>query len=249
MKIQIASDLHFEIWKRFMPDPEGQFEPDEARDLLILAGDITDGNRQFGVSFVRREIATSPVIYVPGNHEYFHAPRRNTETFWRGFAGENEGFYYLNDDTVEIGGLRFYGAEWCSDFWGKPPALFHNMIEDFHVTPGWGTHAHLEEHRRITARIAALAGKVDVVITHFPPTLEAIDQELYEGGHNNPYFINDAEPLVQYVGAKLWVSGHTHSPFDYQVGQTRVMGNPRGYPHGDPRPGFSVTKTVEVNVP
>ena len=139
MKIQIASDLHFEIWKRFMPDPEGQFEPDEARDLLILAGDITDGNRQFGVSFIGRELGVSPVIYVPGNHEYFHAQRRDTEAFWRGFAGENEGFYYLNDDTVEIGGLRFYGAEWCSDFWGKPPALFHNMIEDFHVTPGWGT--------------------------------------------------------------------------------------------------------------
>ena len=249
MKIQIASDLHLEIWKRFLPDPARQFAPDESRDLLILAGDITDGKRQFGVSFVRREIATSPVIYVPGNHEYFHAKRRDTEAFWRGLARENEGLYYLNDDTVEIGGLRFYGAEWCSDFGGKEPALFHNMIEDFHVTPGWDTRAHLEEHKRITARIAALAGKVDVVITHFPPTLEAIDQELYAGGHNNPYFINDAESLVQYVGAKLWVSGHTHSPFDYRVGQTRVVGNPRGYPHGDPRPGFSVTKTVEVNVP
>ena len=146
-----------------MPDPARQFAPDESRDLLILAGDITDGKRQFGVSFVRREIATSPVIYVPGNHEYFHAKRRDTEAFWRGLARENERLYYLNDDTVEIGGLRFYGAEWCSDFGGKEPALFHNMIEDFHVTPGWDTRAHLEEHKRITARIAALAGKVDVV--------------------------------------------------------------------------------------
>ena len=146
-----------------MPDPEDQFAPDESRDLLVLAGDITDGNRQFGVSFVRREIATSPVIYVPGNHEYFHA-RRNTEAFWRGFAGENEGLYYLNDDTTEHcvstarNGVR----------WGKPPALFHNMIEDFHVTPGWDTHAHLEEHKRITARIAALAGKVDTRISRPP---------------------------------------------------------------------------------
>ena len=53
MKIQIASDLHFEIWRRFMPDPVDQFAPDESRDLLILAGDITDGDRQFGVSFIR----------------------------------------------------------------------------------------------------------------------------------------------------------------------------------------------------
>ena len=87
-----------------------------------------------------------------------------------------------------------------------------------------------------------------MVVTHFPPTLESIDQELYRNNPFNPYFINDAEPLVSYVGAKLWVSGHTHSPFDYQVGQTRVIGNPRGYPGEDPRPGFSVMKTVEVEV-
>lgn len=246
MKIQIASDLHFEIWRRFMPDPADQFASDETRDLLVLAGDITDGNRQFGVSFIRRELQISPVIYVPGNHEYYHAARRDTERFWRACAGDNEGFYYLNDETVDIGGLRFYGAEWCSDFWGQPPIQFHNIIEDFHVTSGWDTYAHLAEHKRITEAIAALAGKVDVIITHFPPTLEAIDQALYAGDKNNPYFVNDAEPLVRYVRAKLWVSGHTHSPFDYQVGNTRVVGNPRGYPGEDPRPGFSATKTVEV---
>ena len=155
MKIQIASDLHFEIWKWHLPDPEDQFAPDESRDLLILAGDIVDGKRQFGMAFIRRELKISPVIFVPGNHEYFHATRRDTEAFWRGFAGENEGFYYLNDDTVEIGGLRFYGAEWCSDFWGKPPVLFHNMIEDFpcdpelgHLRPPGRTQAHLRQHRR-----------------------------------------------------------------------------------------------------
>ena len=250
MKIQIASDLHFEIWRRFMPDPERQFAPDESRDLLILAGDIVDGNRQFGMSFIRRELDLSPVIFVPGNHEYYYATKREVDAFWRDFDRENPGFHYLNDDTVELGGLRFYGAEWCSDFWGKPPIYFHTMIEDFHVTlGGWDTYAHLEEHKRITANIAALAGKVDVVITHFPPTLEALDQELYRDNHSNPYFINDAEPLVEYVGAKLWVSGHTHSPFDYNVGQTRVIGNPRGYHHVDPRPGFSVLRTVEVDGP
>ena len=39
----------------------------------------------------------------------------------------------------------------------------------------------------------------------------------------------------------------TQSSFDYQVGQTRVDGNARGYPGEDPRPGFSVMKMVEVS--
>ena len=91
-----------------------------------------------------------------------------------------------------------------------------------------------------------LAGEVDVVITHFPPTLEALDRALYEGQLTNPYFINDCEWLVRQVGAKLWVSGHTHSPFDYRVGDTRVIGNPRGFREEQAQPGFCPTRMVEV---
>jgi hypothetical protein len=28
---------------------------------------------------------------------------------------------------------------------------------------------------------------------------------------------------------KLWTHGHTHEPFDYMIGSTRVVCNPRGY--------------------
>ena len=248
MKIQIASDLHLELWHRDLPSPTHQFAPDRTRDLLILAGDIVNGKRKFGLPFIRRELGISPVIFVPGNHEYYHATKPDVDAFWRAFADANEGFHYLNDDTAEIQGLRFYGAEWCSDFWGDPMhhARYTMMISDFTLTKDWNTFKHAEEFRRVSENITAQAGKVDVVVTHFPPTLEAIDQELYNGDPFNPYFINDAKPLVQYVGAKLWVSGHTHSPFDYQAGATRVVGNPRGYKEEPPRPGFSVMKTVEV---
>ena len=58
------------------------------------------------------------------------------------------------------------GAEWCSDCRGKPPVRCHEVTEDVHVTPGWDTCAHLEEHRRTTARLAGLAGELHVVITH-----------------------------------------------------------------------------------
>ena len=247
MKIQIASDLHFEMWKRELPDPVDQFEPDEARDLLILAGDITSGYRRWGMPFIRRELGISPIIFVPGNHEYFHATKADVDAFWRQYADANEGFYYLNDDTVEIGGLRFYGAEWCSDFWGDPAHyFFERFILDFRLTGNWSTTRHVEEFRRVTENMTALAGGVDVVITHFPPTIEAIDQRLYGGDPGNPYFINDNEALVRKVGARLWVSGHTHTPFDYEVGQTRVIGNPRGYREETAQPGFSPMKTVEV---
>ena len=31
--------------------------------------------------------------------------------------------------------------------------------------------------------------------------------------------------------AALWIHGHTHTAFDYDVRGTRVVCNPRGYPH------------------
>ena len=247
MKIQIASDLHLENWQRDLPQPVYQFDSDRRRDLLILAGDITNGSRQWGMPFIRRELDISPVIFVPGNHEYYHATKQDVDSFWRSHADAHPGFHYLNDETVEIGGLTFYGAEWCSDFQGDPMHYHYERdIADFWLTRDWSTTRHVAEFRRVTENMAALAGKVDVVITHFPPTLEAIDQALYKDNASNPYFINDCEWLVRHLRPALWVSGHTHSPFDYRVGDTRVVINPCGYKEETPLPGFSVMKTVEV---
>ena len=48
MKIQTASELHFELWERYLPDPLHQFTPDTSGDVLILAGNIVDGKRIHG---------------------------------------------------------------------------------------------------------------------------------------------------------------------------------------------------------
>ena len=73
MKIQIASDLHLEGTPSHMPDDDA-FRPMPDRDVLILAGDI--GRRMMAQDLVQRELAISPVIYVPGNHEYYTEARR-----------------------------------------------------------------------------------------------------------------------------------------------------------------------------
>ena len=68
MRIQIASDLHLEGRPGHMPD-KAVFRPVHGRDLLVLAGDI--GVVTLGWAFVERELEVSPVVYVPGNHEYY----------------------------------------------------------------------------------------------------------------------------------------------------------------------------------
>lgn len=63
MRIHLLSDLHNEF---------DLFEPEvRDADVVILAGDINVKTR--GVEWAKNTF-TCPVLYVPGNHEFYRAP-------------------------------------------------------------------------------------------------------------------------------------------------------------------------------
>ncbi len=72
MKIQLLSDLHLEADPGFVPTPA------PGADLLVLAGDIGSyqsgsqlADADFGLGrFSPRQGWPTPVLFVPGNHEY-----------------------------------------------------------------------------------------------------------------------------------------------------------------------------------
>lgn len=238
MRIQIASDLHLEGCPGHLPG-EAAFRPVRDRDLLILAGDI--GVAMKAWPFVERELATSPVIYVPGNHEYYTKSRRaDVDANWHRCAKTHPDLHYLVGEGVEIDGVRFWAAPWYSDLWGIAPdcasgARYHRNVErginDFWPLWGggeWSLARHIGDHLMQTDALQSQAGRVDVVITHWPPTKAAIHPK-FDGDALNPYFINDKPDLVREIGAMAWISGHTHEAYDYQEGPTRCIGNPTGY--------------------
>ena len=45
---------------------------------------------------------------------------------------------------------------------------------------------------------------------------------------------------------KLWTHGHTHEDFDYMIGSTRIVCNPRGYIHLEERADRFELKVIEV---
>ena len=62
MKIHILNDLHIEF---------GAFEPPPTdADVVVLAGDIGVGLE--GLHWAQSCFSDKPVIYVPGNHEFYH---------------------------------------------------------------------------------------------------------------------------------------------------------------------------------
>ena len=54
------------------------------------------------------------------------------------------------------------------------------------------------------------------------------------------------EFILDRPGIKLWTHGHTHEDFDYMVGSTRVVCNPRGYIHYEERADNFKLKVVEL---
>ena len=252
MKIQIASDLHLELRRNHEPEIH-DFYPVDDRDVLVLAGDIGTYMNAWG--FIEEELRRSPVIYVPGNHEYYSWQTREfIDEAWQRKAQQNADLHFLIAEGVTIGSVRFWGAPWYSDLFSRRDpgylTLIANSLNDFDPKyddfGSWTVHRHLEEHARQTALLREQAGQVDVVITHWPPTLDAVAPRL-EGDALNGYFVNDNEALVHTIGAKVWISGHVHDAYRAVVGDTLVMGNPTGYPFdGAEKPLFRPNLAIDV---
>ena len=117
MQIQLLSDLHLEA------HPHWRGEPAPGADLLVLAGDIgsyqpgsalLDGDFGLGQFSVHNGWPT-PVMFVPGNHEYDGmdfdvAHDRLRETC------DRLGLMWLERESVIFGGMRFVGTTLWSDF-------------------------------------------------------------------------------------------------------------------------------------
>ena len=63
---------------------------------------------------------------------------------------------------------------------------------------------------------------------------------------NGAYSSELSEFILDHPEIKLWTHGHTHEDFDYMIGSTRVVCNPRGYINYEARADNFKLKVVEV---
>ena len=86
-----------------------------------------------------------------------------------------------------------------------------------------------------------------VVCTHHTPTPMSIHEKYkHDELMNGAYTSNLSEFILDHPKIKLWTHGHTHEDFDYMVGTTRVVCNPRGYAGYEDRADRFELKYVEV---
>ena len=65
-----------------------------------------------------------------------------------------------------------------------------------------------------------------VVVTHHAPSRRSTQQKGEDWDH---LYGSNLDALIEDCGPALWIHGHVHDSFDYQIGSTRVLCNPRGY--------------------
>ena len=275
MKIQLYSDLHLEAHPAFAPQPA------PGADLLVLAGDI--GSYQadsalahdpdFGLArFSPRQGWPTPVLFVPGNHEYdaldfdvAHARLRET--------CERLGMVWLEREVWHPPGsdaqgrpLRFIGTTLWTDFDAlvdlKAPLTAQLQARDkafraanFYLKKTDTTRhgeAFLAEAMREQALLcqdwlrAALDAPFDgstVVVTHFAPSLRSADPR-YGLVPGTAGFCNALDDLLPQ--ADLWLHGHLHAPSDYRHAGCRVVANPLGYARKNEQSAFAACDTLEI---
>lgn len=234
MKLHILSDLHL---------GQGALDaPRTAADIVVLAGDI--GRPEQAVAWAAG--LGKPVLYVPGNHEFYGASIPGTLARLKALCA-GTAVQVLDDEARVIGGVRFLGSTLWTDFLlagdgeGRAIAQEHalRLMRDYSriwlddalqqpFTPldsaarfqrhsAWLDHALAQPHAGPT-----------VVITHHAPSTGSIHPR-FAGSPLNACFVSRAQHLAGGDRVQLWIHGHTHDSFDYDLDGTRVLCNPRGY--------------------
>lgn len=252
MRIQLASDLHLEFLEdRFRG--ERLISPAANADLLVLAGDVANGTR--GVELFANWPV--PVLYVPGNHEFYGRSWEQTRIDMRASA-RGTSVVLLDNEVAdlrrfgswaaaredELSKLRFLGTTLWTDYRlcrgltqrQSMQAAELSISDHFRIQTQQGTFRAaqaLEDHELSRSWLGRelsrpFDGKTIVVSHHGAHPMSVHPRWLAPATLAlNASFVSDLDELLQ--KADMWLHGHVHDSFSYQVGRCRVVANPRGY--------------------
>lgn len=267
MKIKLVSDLHLEF-------VDINIQNDKDYDVLILSGDILlindlhdhpeakynhleiaalkfgQARAQLFRDFLKRCSFQFPhVVYVAGNHEFYHGHFHKGIDHLREECAKYPNIYFLERDQQIINGVVFVGGTLWTDMNKGDPLTMHaisDMMNDFRVIKN-DQHGYtklrpahvMDRHRKTVGYIQQVVdankGQKCVVVGHHAPSYQSIaEQYKHDTLMNGGYASDLTEFILDRPQIKLWTHGHMHQKFDYMIGETRVVCNPRGYEsHGE----------------
>lgn len=197
------------------------------------------------------------VVYIMGNHEHYHGDIANTYTHLKKHLGYHNNLHIMEKEFIRLGDVTFVaGTLWTDMNKEDPNTLYgikgymndYRIITDsrfdvhfrdqdgnFHTRSGrLSPEQTVEEHKEMLKFIGEVVDaepttKFVVVGHHAPSKLST--KPRYEGDVmvNGAYSSDLSEFILDRPQIKVWTHGHTHHNFDYMLGSTRIVANPRGY--------------------
>lgn len=185
MRIVCISDTHLKHW---------QLEHLPPGDVLIHAGDMTVRGNFFELREVAEWLGSLDYehkVVIAGNHDRLleKDPGNARDTM---LMYDRERIHYLQDDGVEIGGLRFWGSPWTPRFYDWAFQLESGPPDRTYGRTAW-------EHW------ARVPDGIDVLVTHGPPK-GILDHTPRGDRVGDPHLL----ALVQRARPRLHVFGHIH---------------------------------------
>lgn len=150
MKSQIINDVHIEFEKEFSKVYDYRWPlPETDADVIVIAGDFWYQNYGLQQAAYLAENHGKPVVMVFGNHDYWTVSKktrkkvatviRESQAFARAQQTNGVPLYFLEDESVVIGDVRFLGCSLFVDFNKADFSVMQNClrgINDFRMIAG-----------------------------------------------------------------------------------------------------------------
>ena len=259
MKLALASDLHLEFGDINLTNDENADVLILSGDIMIAqdlhdhpegaANNIDLGRRQLSAQrfrdFLKRCSSEFPhVIYIAGNHEFYHGKFHGSLDDLMNECSKFPNVYFLENMTKNINDITFIGCTLWTDMNKGDPLTLHaatDMMNDYRIIrndergftklrPAHTAWRHVRSVEYIRTVIEGKANEKFVVVGHMAPSpLSTHPKYADETLMNGAYSSDLSEFILDHPQIKVWTHGHTHHNFDYMIGSTRIVCNPRGY--------------------
>jgi predicted phosphodiesterase len=250
MLFHILSDLHLEYqpdinsFEKFItkfPQLIKNIDINNTKDtILILAGDIGYPSSSNYFEFLKSCCNFYRyVIFVSGNHEYFYSDFDTINKLLIDESFKIPNLFFLLNDSITIDNYRFIGTTLWTNVDKHSKHYVYGSMNDYntiklknkYINVDDTNNFHQEQLEFIEYQLGIEYPEIikNIVITHHLPSKKLIDQKYIKYGSLNKAFYTDCEYLFDTYKIKAWICGHSHTPINTTINDTKLILNPFGY--------------------